>query len=101
MNRISFGVKLTPNKTVKGDYTHNYSEDIYGQLTGQAFTVWRKSIRRGWRGNLTPPSTTLMTGMRISSRFKRGRSLPTIPKPHIVRHSVSLPKNSHTLTRIN
>jgi hypothetical protein len=43
--------------------------------SGQAFTVWRKLIRRGWKGNLTPPSTTLMTEMRISSQFKRGRSL--------------------------
>ena len=31
-------------------------------------------MRRGFRGNLTPPSTTLITEMRISSWFNKGRS---------------------------
>ena len=41
---------------------------------GHALIVWRKSMRRGFRGNLTLPSTTLITEMRISSWFNKGRS---------------------------
>ena len=72
---MSFVVRLTPSKRLMVTTPITIRKTFMDSWSGQTFTVWRKSIRRGWKGNLTPPSTTLMTGMRISSRFKRGRSL--------------------------
>ena len=69
-----FWDKLTSNKRLRATMPMTIWKTFIDSWTGQAFTVWRKSIRRRWRGNLTPPSTTFITEMRISPWFKRGRS---------------------------